>query len=61
MAGGLLAKFFFTSLMVIYVFKNYSWEFPGDPEVKRTFRFHCWSPHSIPGQGTKILQATLHG
>ena len=31
-------------------------EFPGGPVV-RTLRFHCWGPGSIPGWGTKILQA----
>ena len=36
------------------------WEFPGDPMV-RTQRFHCCGPGSIPGQGTKILQASQHG
>ena len=32
------------------------WEFPGGPVV-RTRRFHCRGPGSIPGWGTKILQA----
>ena len=32
------------------------WEFSGCPVV-RTQRFHCWGPGSIPGRGTKILQA----
>ena len=31
-------------------------EFPGSPVV-RTRCFHCQGPGSIPGQGTKILQA----
>ena len=31
------------------------WKFPWSPMVK-TWCFHCWSPDSIPGQGTKILQ-----
>ena len=31
-------------------------EFPGGP-VDRTWRFHCWDLGSVPGQGTKILQA----
>ena len=35
-------------------------EFPGGPVV-RTWRFHCRGPGSIPGQGTKIQQATQHG
>ena len=32
------------------------WEFPGGPVV-RTRRFHHGGPGSIPGRGTKILQA----
>ena len=32
-------------------------EFPGSPMV-RTQGFHCHGPGSIPGQGTKIPQAT---
>ena len=32
-------------------------EFPGHPVV-RTQCFHCHGPGSIPGQGTKIMQAT---
>ena len=32
-------------------------EFPGGPVVT-TARFHCQGPGSIPGQGTKIPQAT---
>ena len=32
-------------------------EFPGRPVV-RTQCFHCHGPGSIPGQGTKIMQAT---
>ena len=35
-------------------------EFPGGPVVK-TLSFHCQGPSSIPGQGTKILQATWCG
>ena len=35
-------------------------EFPGGPVV-RTQRFHCRSPGSIPGQGTKTLQAVQRG
>ena len=31
-------------------------EFPGGPVVK-TLCFHCWGLGSIPGGGTKILQA----
>ena len=31
------------------------WKFPGSPMVK-TWCFYYWSPGSIPGQGTKILQ-----
>ena len=31
-------------------------EFPGGPVV-RIWCFHCRSPGSIPGQGTKILHA----
>ena len=33
-------------------------EFPGGPVV-RTLHFQCWGSGSIPGQGTKIPQATL--
>ena len=40
-------------------FQNFLREFPGSPVV-RTPNFH-WAPGSIPGQGTKILQATQHG
>jgi len=35
-------------------------EFPGCPAI-RTQQFHCRAPGSIPGQGTKIPQATQHG
>ena len=35
-------------------------EFPGSPVV-RIQCFHCWGPGSIPGQGTKILQAAQLG
>ena len=35
-------------------------EFPGGPVVG-TRCFHCWDPGSIPGQGTKILQAAWCG
>ena len=34
-------------------------EFPGGPVVRTQF-FHCQGPGSIPGQGTKISQATGH-
>ena len=34
--------------------------FPGGPVV-RTPHFHCRGPGSIPGQGTKILQAERRG
>ena len=40
--------------------KKWLWEFPGGPAV-RSWRFHCRDPGSIPGQGTKIPQATWHG
>ena len=40
--------------------KSYDKEFPGGPVV-RIWHFHCWGPGSIPGQGTKISQATRHG
>ena len=36
------------------------WEFPGGPVV-RTYAFTAVSPGSIPGTGTKILQATWLG
>ena len=35
-------------------------EFPGDP-VARTQHFYCNDPGSIPGQRTKIPQATQCG
>ena len=35
-------------------------EFPGGPVV-RTCRFHFWDLGSIPGWGTKILQAVRRG
>ena len=35
-------------------------EFPGGPVV-RTPYFQYWGPGLIPGQGTRILQATQHG
>ena len=35
-----------------------AWKFPGGP-VLRTQHFHCRGPGSIPGRGTKILQAML--
>ena len=34
-----------------------SQDFPGGPVVK-TLSFHCWGPGFIPGQRTKILQAS---
>ena len=37
-----------------------SWKFP-DGLVIRTQHFHCQGPGSIPGQGTKILQAMQRG
>ena len=33
-------------------------EFPGEPVV-RTWHFDCCDLGSVPGRGTKILQATL--
>ena len=47
------------SLLVISLFKLSfsSWEFPGG-SVVRTQSFHCQDPGSIPGQGTKITEAT---
>ena len=36
--------------------KLWYWEFPGYPVV-RIQCFHCWGLDSIPGWGTKILQA----
>ena len=38
----------------------WSREFPGSPVV-RTWSFHCQGLGSVPGQGTKILQAMWHG
>ena len=35
-------------------------EFPGGLVV-RTLRFHCRGQGSVPGRGTKILQAARHG
>ena len=35
-------------------------KFPGGPMI-RTWCFHCCGPGSIPGQGTKILQAAQSG
>ena len=32
-----------------------------DSPVVKTQHFHCHGPSSIPGQGTKILQALWHG
>ena len=37
---------------------GYHREFPGHPVV-RTWHFECQGPDLIPGQGTKIPQATL--
>ena len=34
-------------------------EFPGSPVV-RTQCFCCWSPGSVPGQGTKIPHAVRY-
>ena len=46
---------------ISYFFKKIqAWEFPGSPVV-RTCCFHCGGLGSIPGQGTKIPQATRHG
>ena len=39
--------------------KNKPWTFPGGLVV-RTLCFHCQDVGSIPGLGTKILQAILH-
>ena len=47
-----------TSLLIGSVRK--CWEFPGSPAV-RTRHFHCGSPGSILGRGTKIPQAVQHG
>lgn len=33
--------------------------FPGDPVVTIWY-FHCRGPFSVPGQGTKVPQATQH-
>ena len=40
-------------------FKKLETEFPGGPVV-RTLHFHCQGLGSIPGWGTKILQALKH-
>ena len=40
--------------------KSYFRDFPGNPLV-RTECFHCQGPGSIPGWGTKLLQATHSG
>ena len=34
-------------------------EFPGGP-VRRTLRFHCRGPGSVPGRGNNIPQAAQH-
>ena len=47
------------TLYLIY-FKMVYREFPGGPVV-RTWHSHCQGPGSIPGQGTKILQAEWGG
>ena len=39
--------------------KTWKREFPGGPVVG-THHFHCHGSGSIPGQGTKILQAMRH-
>ena len=44
------------SLQITHV----GWEFPGGPVVRAPC-FHCEGPGSIPGQGTKILQAARCG
>ena len=43
-------------LILIHIQKVMT-ESPGGPVV-RTWHFHCSGPGSIPGWGTKILQAT---
>ena len=35
-------------------------DIPGGLVVK-TQHFHCWGPGSIPGRGTKVPEALLHG
>ena len=45
---------------VPYIRLIFVWEFPGGPVV-RTRRFHCHGPGSIPGWGSKILQAMWRG
>ena len=40
--------------------KKQHMEFPGGPVV-RTQCLYCWDPTSMPGQGTKIPHAMLHG
>ena len=48
------------SLILFLYFKIHFREFPGGP-VAGTPRFHCCGLGSIPGQGTKIPQATWRG
>ena len=37
-----------------------SWDFSGS-SVVRTRCFHCWGLDSVPGWGTKVLQAVWYG
>ena len=57
-------RFVLVQMVTLHVYFNVereqTKEFPGDPVI-RTLHFHCQGPRFIPGQGTKILQATLHG
>ena len=45
--------------MVLLISEVDFWEFPGGSAV-RIQCFHCHGPRSTPGQGTKILQVTMH-
>ena len=58
---GLNEIFWISSGVSTLLFKKViSWKFPDGPVV-RTLCFHCRDPGSIPGWGTKILQAALYG
>ena len=49
--------------MAVIEFENFAlnfqffWEFPSGPMVRSQY-FHCQHPGSVPGWGTKNLQAT---
>ena len=46
---------------ILYVLNNNSEKFHGIPGLGNSWHFHWYNQGSIPGQGTKILQAVTNG